>query len=209
MYPYQGKATSFFDRLKYRIKDFTVLSFHLCCEAGISEGNKVLDYGSSTGVFAACAAKEVGPQGKVYALEDNPEALLILVDSIANNGYDNVEVLEGIYPTGIESGALDEVVIHNRLSYLEDPAKALGESYRVLNTGGVLSICDDKLSDEQVMKLAKDNRFDFADKLEHSLLFMKMFEDDDESGSDLMGMEDSRDSGRGERIISTGKIEVD
>lgn len=60
-----------------------------CCRPGM----RVLDIGASWGVFALPAARRVGPQGRVFALEVSPWNCQVLLKSIEASGLANVQVL--------------------------------------------------------------------------------------------------------------------
>lgn len=55
----------------------------------IPEGGTVLEGGAHLGVMTLCAARSVGPTGRVYTFEPNPETLPILHQNIDANGYTN------------------------------------------------------------------------------------------------------------------------
>jgi len=56
-------------------------------------GATVLDIGASVGAFAIPAAKRVGPEGKVFAVEVSPLNCRLLAQSIALNKLDNLRLL--------------------------------------------------------------------------------------------------------------------
>jgi ubiquinone/menaquinone biosynthesis C-methylase UbiE len=210
MLKYPGKGASLWRRLSYRMSDFFTPHFFLACETGLSDGNKVLDYGGSIGTFALTAAKEVEASGMVNVLEDDPDALSILHKRIARSSFRNIKIHEGTYPDAIKDETLDAVVIHQRLNCMEDPDKALLAAKRVLTIGGILSIADDKLADKDIMDMTKKAGFDFANKLQHSLLFLKMYPDEGSSSGDVgTDFEALNDDESAERVIRTGKIELD
>jgi len=107
--------------------------------SGIKKGAIVAVFGAGNGHYPTAAAKLVGENGQVYAVEVKNEALEATV-SIARN-----EKLKNIFPirhnmelpgVPINDGFCDSVILSGilHLSHLRD--NVLRESYRVLKTGG-------------------------------------------------------------------------
>src|SRR3984885_11791702 len=62
---------------------------------GIRPGMVVADVGAGTGYMSLRLAKRVGPTGKVYANDLQPEMLARLRDNAAKAGFTNVETVQG------------------------------------------------------------------------------------------------------------------
>jgi FkbM family methyltransferase len=56
-------------------------------------GMNVIDIGANIGYFTALAARAVGSEGRVLAVEADPETFRLLRINVEMNGFDNVEVL--------------------------------------------------------------------------------------------------------------------
>jgi FkbM family methyltransferase len=56
----------------------------------LKAGQTVLDIGANIGYYTLIAAKLVGPGGKVYAFEPDPDNFALLKRNVAANGYANV-----------------------------------------------------------------------------------------------------------------------
>jgi FkbM family methyltransferase len=56
----------------------------------VKEGDIVMDIGAHIGYYTLILAEIVGPKGKVYAFEPNPENFKVLQKNIEINGYKNV-----------------------------------------------------------------------------------------------------------------------
>lgn len=56
----------------------------------IKKGDVVLDIGANIGYYTLIFAREVGPQGRVYAFEPEPTNFAILKRNVEINGYENV-----------------------------------------------------------------------------------------------------------------------
>lgn len=56
----------------------------------IKTGQTVLDIGANIGYYTLIAVKLVGPRGKVYAFEPDPDNFFLLKKNVESNGYANV-----------------------------------------------------------------------------------------------------------------------
>lgn len=107
---------------------------------------KVLDIGCGSGMFTVYAARAVGKNGSVYALDIQQEMLKQLEEKLSsdNDGKRGIVIpVKGNasnLPFG--SGSLDLVYIISTLQEIADRQKALGEVKRVLKPGGVLAISE-------------------------------------------------------------------
>ena len=59
----------------------------------IREGQTVVDIGANIGYFTLILARQVGPRGRVYAYEPNPEIFRILRENVNANGYTSRVIL--------------------------------------------------------------------------------------------------------------------
>jgi FkbM family methyltransferase len=68
---------------------------HVCAAVSelLGEGQTCVDVGANIGCITLLAARLVGPEGTVVAIEPNPENLDLLYAGIVANGYANVRVL--------------------------------------------------------------------------------------------------------------------
>ena len=78
----------------------------------------VINIGANIGYFTLLAARQVGPQGKVFAFEPFPKTVELLQKNIDANGYSNVEVIPMAVSSksGIAKLALKSDTAHNFLT---------------------------------------------------------------------------------------------
>jgi arsenite methyltransferase len=116
--------------------------------AGVVEaGDRVLDVGAGSGTDTLIAARLVGPEGKVWALDMTPAMLSKLRRNVAVAGATNVEVIEGnAESVPLPDASVDVVTSNGVLNLVPDKAKAVAEIFRVLRPGGRVQIADIVLS---------------------------------------------------------------
>ena len=87
--PVASRAREEAAKVKYmRVRE--VFSF-----AGIMPGARVADIGAGEGWLTVQLARAVGPNGRVYAVDINQRALQVLRERVREEGFNNVEVIEG------------------------------------------------------------------------------------------------------------------
>lgn len=112
----------------------------------IRPGMVIADFGCGGGHFTIAAARKVGENGKVYAI-DIQKQILDLVKSRANLEHLlNVEPvwadLERERGSRLGDAAVDLVIISNILFQAEKKAQVIMEAHRVLKPGGRLAVIE-------------------------------------------------------------------
>ena len=107
----------------------------------LREGMTVVDYGCGPGRFTIPAAKRVGPQGKVYALDIQPLAIKMVRGKASRRSLANVEpILLDSYDTGLPNSIADVVLLIDVIHGIGDRPALLREIHRVLKPGGLLFV---------------------------------------------------------------------
>jgi SAM-dependent methyltransferase len=109
-------------------------------EAGVREGDRVLDVACGTGALTLAAVDAVGPAGSVVGLDANPEML-----AVARRKPVRAEWLEGrAEALPLPDDEFDAVISQFALMFFDDKPRALAEMMRVLRPGGRLAVavCD-------------------------------------------------------------------
>jgi ubiquinone/menaquinone biosynthesis C-methylase UbiE len=105
-------------------------------------GMRLLDVGCGPGSITRGLAERVAP-GQVIGLDLSRETLAAARKEAAARGLGNIEYEEGsVYQLPFPDGSFDVVYAHQVLQHLREPAAALREMLRVLQSGGLVAIRD-------------------------------------------------------------------
>jgi len=114
---------------------------------GIKRGQKVLDFGCGSGNYTIPAARVVGEQALVYALDEDKETLDQLMSKAKSIGLKNITRVDasGKSRIRLDNESVDVVLLYDVLHYYyfpeeEDRRQLLSEVYRVLKPNGLLSL---------------------------------------------------------------------
>lgn len=114
--------------------------------AHISAGSRVADLAAGAGFFARAAARIVGPEGLVWAVDPNQDMLVRLKNLSVGEGLHNIEVVRGslekVGATKLPDATMDVAILANALFSIEHKEAAAQEAYRVLRRAGRLLLVD-------------------------------------------------------------------
>jgi ubiquinone/menaquinone biosynthesis C-methylase UbiE len=108
---------------------------------GIRPGERVLELGPGPGAFTVEAARRVGPQGRVVAVDIQPRMIAQVEARVRQAGLTNVETyVAGAHSLPLPAASVDRAFLITVLGEIPDPNRALAELHRVLAPDGVLSV---------------------------------------------------------------------
>lgn len=106
---------------------------------GLKPGMTVAEVGAGTGYVALRMAKRVGPGGKVYANDLQPQMLVLLRNNAAKGGITNVETILGSETDPkLPAGQMDLIILVDVYHEFSQPQKMLQGIRRALKLGGRL-----------------------------------------------------------------------
>jgi ubiquinone/menaquinone biosynthesis C-methylase UbiE len=111
---------------------------------GIKPGQTVLDFGCRVGHYTIPAAKIVGSEGIVYAIDKEQQALNELQQKATHLNLRNIRIINssGQIQIDLENDSIDVILFYDVLHYHEkkDREKLYAEAHRILKPDGLLSV---------------------------------------------------------------------
>lgn len=115
----------------------------IAAAAGVKAGMAVADIGAGTGLFSLLFAEEVGPRGKVYAVDVSREFVDNIVRRAREQGLENIfGVVNTQTSTELPPAAVDLAFLSDTYHHFERPAAMLVSIHRALRPGGRLVVID-------------------------------------------------------------------
>ncbi|NLI77739.1 MAG: class I SAM-dependent methyltransferase [Candidatus Riflebacteria bacterium] len=103
----------------------------------------LLDIGTGTGFYLPVLSRLAGPQGMVWAVDAQPDAVRLATRKVGEAGLSNVEVIgseEGSLP--LPDHSVDFALLAFVFHELEQPGALFTDLGRVLRPGGTVGIAD-------------------------------------------------------------------
>lgn len=117
----------------------------------LKPGMTVADIGAGVGYYSFKIAEKIGPSGKVYATDIQPEMLRLLRQSAAKNGVRNVEpILSSATSTGLPDASIDLMILVDVYHEFAEPQKMLAAMRRALKPDGRLVLLEFRKEDPNV-----------------------------------------------------------
>jgi ubiquinone/menaquinone biosynthesis C-methylase UbiE len=137
----------------------------------LKPGMAVADVGAGTGLFTRLLADQVGPSGKVYAVDIAPGFLKHIAADAAKRGQKQVVTVVGTQDTtNLPRASVDLVFLCDVYHHLETPEKNLSSIRRALKERGRLVVIDfDRVegkSTDFVLKHVRASRDVFRNEIE-------------------------------------------
>jgi precorrin-6B methylase 2 len=120
-------------------------------ELDIRPGQVVADIGSGTGYYSRRLANKVGPRGKVFAVDIQPEMLVLLTNTAARLGVTNIiPVLGTVTNPALSAGTVDLALMVDVYHEFEFPFEMMEGIQRALKPGGRLVVVEYRGEDPRV-----------------------------------------------------------
>ncbi len=109
----------------------------------IQPGMTVLDIGPGNGTYTIAAARQVGLQGRVFAIDIEPRMVERVARNAAAAGVDNIEArVVDVYDMPFDDESFDVITMIAVIGEIPQPDRALAECRRVLKRDGTLAISE-------------------------------------------------------------------
>lgn len=117
----------------------------------LKPGSVVADIGAGTGYYARRVADVVGPAGKVYAVDVQPEMIKMLQSVSKQRGYENITpVLGGVDDVKLPAASVDLAIMVDVYHELEFPYEVLASIARAVKPGGRVVFVEYRAEDPRV-----------------------------------------------------------
>lgn len=111
----------------------------------LKEGMAVADIGAGTGLFTRLFAKEVGPKGKIYAVEISKKFLDHIMSTAKDRKLTNIVPIEcDQVSSKLPPNSIDAAFICDTYHHFEFPYRTMESIHRALKPGGTLILIDFK-----------------------------------------------------------------
>jgi len=125
----------------------------------LREGMTVAEVGAGTGFFSRRLAKAVGPSGKVYAVDIQPEMLDLLKTYAAKEGIANiVPVLGTETDPKLPVHGVDRILLVDVYHELQKPEPMLAHIRESLAPGGTVTLVEYRLEGETASHITLQHR---------------------------------------------------
>jgi len=148
---------------------------------GIKLGMTVLEIGPGSGTYTLAAAKTVGPQGKIIAIDIEDRVVQHIQRRIVKTGVTNIEVLQGdAQSLDFPPATFDAIYAITVFGEIPDRGKALAEFQRVLVPGGTLALSEfyldpDSQPPKRLRAECEDAGFYFQEETGNMLHYTMLF----------------------------------
>ena len=137
--PYTGSLSQFEDPKR----DEKLQPERVMDVLGIKEGSSVADIGAGSGWFTVRAARRVGNNGAVYAVEINSDYLKHIEERAKREKLPNIRTILGKEDDPLlDANSVDAVLLLKTYHEIAQPVRLLINVRRALRTGALLGIID-------------------------------------------------------------------
>ena len=142
--------------------------------AGLKPGQKVLEVGCGPGFFTIPAARIVGKEGFVYAVDVHPLAIERVKEKIEREGIKNVKpILANASNTGLPDRSIDIAFIFGLRYIAGGLENVISEIHHILKDGGVLSFEKTRGSAKKLIAEVERGGFGYSGRQARIFLFTK------------------------------------
>src|SRR4051794_28358947 len=118
---------------------------------GLRHGMAVADVGAGVGYFSVRLGKRIGPSGKVYAVDVQPEMLKILKDRAAKANLTNIQpILGSESDPHLPAASCDLILMVDVYHELSQPQKMLQKMKQALKADGRLVLLEYRKEDPHI-----------------------------------------------------------
>jgi len=148
--------------------------YKLLKAAGLEQGHKVLEVGCGPGFFTIPAARIVGDEGHVYAVDIHPRAVERVKQKIEKEALSNITAsCVNASDTGLPGESIDLAFLFGLRYIAGGLENVISELHRVLKPGGILSFEKTRGSESELIQEVERGGFVYSGRKGRVFLFTK------------------------------------
>jgi ubiquinone/menaquinone biosynthesis C-methylase UbiE len=145
MHRLHGDSVAYIARLEDPARDAHQKPEEVLKALALRPGEAIADIGSGSGYFTVRLAEKVGPAGRVYAVDVDPDMVRHLNRRVRDAGLDNVRsVLADFDDPLLGTRSVDRFFVCDTWHHVEDQDKYLAHMKEMLRPGGQVVMIDFK-----------------------------------------------------------------
>ena len=143
--------------------------------AGIRPGQTVLEVGCGTGFFTIPAARMLGDEGRLVAMDALSDYIKVVSKKVQSAGLINVRVVKkDALDTGLEAASIDTALLFGVIPFPALPLnRLLPEMHRVLKPEGRLAVWLFPVSGWVPISILRSGLFEYINKLNGVYNYMR------------------------------------
>ena len=150
-------------------------------DIGLKEGQIVLDFGSGIGYYTIPAARIVGENGRIYAIDKEKDVIDRLMEKARKMNLNNIKpMIADRIDRKLRNEFFDVVllydVLHDYYFTKTERMELLEEIYRVLKYNGLVSVYPKHIDHQEIILELEKTGFHFRDKLFKKLIHYYLYE---------------------------------
>ncbi len=139
----QGDPASYVERFEKEGREVFDQRNVIVEASGVKPGMVVADVGAGTGLFSRLFARQVGVEGRVYAVDIAPNFVYQLVRDSRHQGFDNlIGVICDSRSSTLPPNSVDLVFVCDTYHHFEFPYSTLDSIHTALRPGGRMMVID-------------------------------------------------------------------
>ena len=126
---------------------------------GLENGDVVADIGAGSGYFSRKMAKAVAPDGKVYAVDIQPEMIEYLTEAAKGEGVENIEpVLGETADPKLPAASIDWMLLTDVYHEFQQPEPMLAKMREALKPDGRIALIEYRLLGQTAQHIRIEHR---------------------------------------------------
>lgn len=166
------KVETYIERFETETRDVWQNRAKIVDALDLNTGDEIADIGAGTGFFSVLFAKQVGPEGRVYALELSDRFIEHIQGQAKAQGLTQLRAKKsGADSVGLAPNSIDVAFICDTYHHFENPGALMRSVHRALRPGGRVFVIEitreeGKTTDPWVLKHVRAGKATFSKEIQ-------------------------------------------